>query len=98
VRADDRRAHAARQLGVPAGNGAERPVLSELRFRRLVAAETQEERLIALRRAVLLASGTLNVPDLAAACLDWSDARRREWLFQYHNMPSDQPSINGATQ
>jgi CRISPR system Cascade subunit CasB len=96
VREDNNRAHAARQLGVPSDNPNARPVMSDLRFRRLVAAETPEERLIALRRAVLLAGAAINVRDVAAACLDWSDTRRRRWLFQYHDVP-DQPGTTGAT-
>jgi CRISPR system Cascade subunit CasB len=83
VRADDRSAPTARQLGVQ--SGSDRPVLSALRFRRLIAAETPQDRLTALRRAVLLADATTNVRDTAAACLDWSDERRRRWAFEYYD-------------
>jgi CRISPR system Cascade subunit CasB len=95
VRVDDRSAHAARQLGVQ--SGSDRPVLSTLRFRRLIAAETPQDRLIALRRAVLLANATTNVRDLAAACLDWSDERRRRWAFEYYDAASAAPTVIGET-
>ena len=98
VRQDDRSAHAARQLG--AQSGSDRPVLSALRFRRLIAAETPQDRLTALRRAVLLANATTNVHDMAGACLDWSDERRRRWAFEYYDAARAAPqqsTISGET-
>jgi len=49
-----------------------------------MGADGPEERLTALRRAVALASGRINVRDVAAACLDWSEMRRRTWIFHYY--------------
>ncbi len=72
----------ARQLGASRGG---HPLMSTLRFRTLLAAETPEERLNALRRAVLLADAKVNVFDLAAACFDWSDTRRTRWAFDYYD-------------
>jgi CRISPR system Cascade subunit CasB len=98
IRADDRSKHAARQLGVQSGDG--RPVLSTLRFRRLIATETPQDRLPALRRVVLLAKATTNVRDMAAACLDWSDERRRRWAFEYYdaaNAAPTRPTVTGET-
>jgi CRISPR system Cascade subunit CasB len=83
VRTDKRDAHAARQLGVQ--SGSDRPVLSTLRFRSLLAAETPQDRLTALRRAVLLNDAAINVRDVASACLNWSDERRRRWAFEYYD-------------
>lgn len=77
-------ASAARQLGPgPAGI-----VMSWLRFRRLLQAGTEDERIIAFRRAVALAGGRMNVPDLAGSLLDWNDGRRRRWIMDYHNAPA----------
>lgn len=84
VREDDERFHAARQLGAPPGDPDVRARMSPLRFQRLIASQTLEERLTALRRAVALAGGTINVRELAAACLDWSEARRNRWIFEYY--------------
>ena len=83
VRQDDQSASAARQLGVQPGS--DKPQLSTLRFRSLLAADTPQDRLTALRRAVSLNNQTINVEDIAAACLDWSDERRRRWAFEYYD-------------
>jgi len=96
IRADDRSKHAARQLGVQSSDG--RPVLSTLRFRRLIATETPQERLTALRRAVLLANATTNVREVAAACLDWSDERRRRWAFEYYDAANAAPTERIVTR
>jgi|GEM_PF-1071211 len=71
----------ARRLG-----GAE-PVMSHLRFQRLLRAEG-EEAAIALRRAVVMADRRCNVERLAADLLvwdhpDWGEAARRRWIFDY---------------
>jgi CRISPR system Cascade subunit CasB len=97
VREDDPGLRAARSLGAPPGEPEERAAMSPLRFRRLMEAATPEERLVAFRRAVALARGRINVRDLAAACLDWSDNRRRRWIFEYYAAgyaaPSPAPAL-----
>ena len=81
---DERPEHPARTLGPPSLDAVEQAVMKPLRFRRLILAETEQDRLIALRRAVAMAEGKMNVRELAAACLDWSDNRRRRWIFEYY--------------
>ena len=71
------REHPARTLGPPSSEAVDQAVLKPLRFRRLIEADTPEERLILLRRAVALVGGAINVRELAAACLDWSERRRQ---------------------
>lgn len=79
---DNEQQRTARRLG--AQNG-EAPLMSPLRFRRLIQADTHEDRLIQFRRLIALAGHKVNVTDLATALLDWSDRRRRDWIFQYYN-------------
>lgn len=98
VREDDT-LPAARRLG---GGTDGRPLVSLLRFRRLIQAETAADRLIQFRRAVALAGQKLNVADLAEALLDWSERRRIAWIFRYHDAPpptSPQPQaeLEGAS-
>jgi CRISPR system Cascade subunit CasB len=66
--------------------------MSVLRFRRLIEASALEDRLTQLRRAVALADRTMQVRELAAACLDWSEKRRRRWIFEYHDAGFAAPS------
>lgn len=81
----------ARRLG-----GAE-PVMSHLRFQRLLRAEG-DEAATALRRAVLMADRRCNVFALAADLLVWDDPERgeearRRWIFDYFAAP--QPASGG---
>src|SRR5262249_51019140 len=78
------REHPARTLGPPSPAQVDQAAMKPLRFRRLIEAEDPEERLPLLRRAVQLADRKLSVRELAAACLDWSEKRRRRWLFEYY--------------
>jgi CRISPR system Cascade subunit CasB len=95
IREDDPRRPAARQLGAPSDQPDGRPAVSALRFRRLVEAETEDDRLTTLRRAVALAGRTMNVRDIASACLYWTEPRRRQWIFDYYNAGSAAPDGDG---
>jgi CRISPR system Cascade subunit CasB len=84
VREDRPGEHPARTLGPPSPEAVEQAAMKPLRFRRLIEAETPEDRLILLRRAVQLADRRLNLRELAAACLNWTKARRQCWIFEYY--------------
>lgn len=67
----------------------ERPLLSEDRFRQLMAAEEEGDALRTFRLVVGLADRTLPVFDLAESLFDWTDAyagsvRRRKWAFDFY--------------
>jgi len=85
VREDASGLSVARQLGPDQPDKPETAKLKPLRFRRVMEAATPDERLIALRRLVALAGGSLNQRDLADALLDWSDNRRQRWVYDYWN-------------
>jgi len=95
------REHPARSLGPPSLDRAEQAAMKPLRFRRLIEAEAPEDRLTAFRRAVQLAGQRLNPNEVAAACLDWSQARRQRWIFEYYNAgfaaPEPEPVSEEAT-
>lgn len=82
VRTDDD-ATVARRIG-RTGDPEKRAKMSRLRFRRLIQADTAEDVFVQFRRLVALADRKVNVEDLAAALLDWSDRRKRDWIFRYH--------------
>lgn len=91
VRQDVRPERVARQLGAQRDGTA---AMSELRFRRLVQADTADEQLTAFRRLVALAGRKLNVADLAEALLHWDDARRRRWAYAYYDAPDFEASLH----
>lgn len=61
--------------------GGQAPVLSQLRFQRLMRAEGAELSDL-LRRAIIMAERRCNVAALAADILHWEAARPR-WCFDY---------------
>lgn len=62
--------------------GGSDPLLSELRFQRLLRAEDDEMEDL-MRRAILVADRRCNVAALAGDLLFWGDAVRQRWCFQY---------------
>lgn len=91
VRKDVSTLPVARQIGKQPANIP--AAMSELRFRRLLQAESDEERLTAFRRLVQLVGGTLNVADLADSLWNWDhEDRRRRWIYAYHNAPDFTPT------
>lgn len=80
----------ARRLG-----GAE-PVLSPLRFQRMMRAEGAELT-DHLRRAIVMADRTCNVAALAADVLHWEAARPR-WCFQYFGADAPATTVEEKTE
>ena len=62
------------------------PVVSELRFRRLLGAEDRDEFLPLLRRAITLAGGEVDLESLAQSIWFWIERTRREWADQYYRL------------
>jgi CRISPR system Cascade subunit CasB len=94
----DRPEHPARTLGPPSASLSEQALMKPLRFRRLIEADTPQGRLDALRRAVRLADGRVNVRELAQACLDWSEGRRQRWIFEYYNAGFAAPAAEPVSE
>jgi CRISPR system Cascade subunit CasB len=84
----------ARQIGVQQDNTA---TMSDLRFRRLLQADTLDERLIGFRRLVALAGRRLNVADLATGLWHWgNEQERRRWIYAYHDAPNLQAGADAT--
>lgn len=82
----------AQRLGDRLGGG--KPVLSPLRFQRLLRAEN-DELTAHLRRAIIMADRRCNVAALAHDLLHWEAARPR-WCFDYFG--ADAPAnLSGET-
>jgi CRISPR system Cascade subunit CasB len=75
----------------------DRPLMSPLRFKRLLTATEDQDLLIAFRRAVALAGGrNIDVGDVASSLLDWSDRRRMRWAFDYYGASIAAPKQDGT--
>ena len=82
--------------------GADRPRLSEVRFRRLLHTGAGEERVAAFTRLVALLGGTANVSQLAADFLNWDHPDRgsrvrSRWAFDYYAAGAAAPSRASTT-
>jgi CRISPR system Cascade subunit CasB len=95
----------ARQIGPQGGpEDLDTALMKPLRFQRLMAASTPDERLAAMRRLVALAGGALNLRDLCGALLDWTEWRRIRWTYDYWgagqpalpNRPTNMPGKDTA--
>lgn len=62
--------------------GGTEPVLSTLRFQRLMRAEG-DELVESLRRAIIMADGRCNVAALGPDILFWGETVRARWCFHY---------------
>ena len=82
---------AARQLGPDSLDTPETAILKPLRFRRLIEATEDDDRLTAFRRMVALAGGRLPVRDLAHGLLFWSDELKTRWIYHYWNVVRPPP-------
>jgi CRISPR system Cascade subunit CasB len=70
--------------------GRDSSLVSEQRFRRLVACKTHPELFSPLLRIVHLASDQVPVKDLARGIYYWNDKTRRDWTFDYYNQLLEQ--------
>lgn len=76
--------------------GGEPPVLSTLRFQRLMRAEG-EELTDHLRRAIIMAERRCNVAALAADLMQWEAARPR-WCFHYFGAEAPAKALEEKTE
>ncbi len=76
--------------------GGDDPMLSQLRFQRLMRAEG-DDLTAQLRRAISMADRRCNVAALAADLLHWGAARPR-WCFQYYGADAPQKNSEEPTE
>lgn len=77
--------------------GEDRPILSQLRFRRLLTTQSGEALVAAFTRLVRLLDGKVNVNELARDFIDWShpirgQQVRRKWAFDYYAAGTSAPA------
>ena len=71
----------AEQMAMASGD---KPVVSELRFRRLLQCE-RSELYVALIRVIRILDGCADIHDLANDCYYWGDNVRKCWAFNYYS-------------
>jgi CRISPR system Cascade subunit CasB len=78
--------------------GGDNAIMRPLRFRRLLEATEDRDLLTVFRRAVALAGAkNINLGDVAASLLDWSDRRRMRWAFDYYGAGVASPKLSDTT-
>jgi CRISPR system Cascade subunit CasB len=88
----ERRVSLPRQMGTVRSSGGG-PMVSDLRFRRLLKCRTPDELYPALRRVVgLLKNHNLraDVMSLAQSVFYWGENMRKEWAYEYYATESQQ--------
>lgn len=85
VRDDAPGQHPMRGLGPSRPNEPDTAKLKPVRLRQLLAARDPDELAQAFRRLVALADRRIDVGELAAGLLLWSDAVRTRWAFTWHD-------------
>lgn len=76
----------ARQLAQPRGDQpGSAPVVSELRFRRLLRIQDHAELYPMLLRLVRLLDSQADVFSLAQGAYGWGDAQRKRWAYDYYD-------------
>jgi len=85
VREDHPARSVASLLGLNHSSDDKTAIMSPLRFRRLLQATEPDEILVAFRRMIALARGSLPVTDLSRSLLDWNEERKRRWVYDYWN-------------
>jgi len=68
---------------LPRKLGGKEPVLSPLRFDRLIHSEAEDLE-TAIRRALPMVDNKANVAHLGEALLFWTDKTRTNWCFEYY--------------
>lgn len=87
----------ARRMGEwIAGKGG--PRLSELRFKRLLAAQDRKEWYPLMRRALALLDDTADLLSLAQAAWWWNDNTRQRWANDYYRSSLKPEIQQGETQ
>jgi CRISPR system Cascade subunit CasB len=89
--------------GKESASGEDRPLLSEVRFRRLLQTEPGDAWVKATVRLVALLDGVVNVDDLARDFLAWYDPDRRDrvkikWAKEYYAVRQSDVAVDTNSQ
>jgi len=104
VREDRRSERVAASIGDPRGGAESTPLITPLRFKRLMSAREPDDLLIAFRRVIAILGRTANVKDLAHVLLAFTDPDERRadiartrFAFDYHGAGQFAPDAEPAS-
>lgn len=69
--------------------GSDKPVVSELRLRRVLENDDIEALFTSLTRIVPMVQGAVDVQSLAVDVFHWGDVVRKRWAYQYYGAAED---------
>lgn len=96
IREDDSQKRFGRKIGREKIEDEKSAALSTLRFRRLLEAETEEEIAALFRRAIAIAGGAVNVPDVAWTLLFFErEETKRRLILDYYGA-AERPETKSA--
>ena len=71
----------AEQMATP--KSGDKPVISGLRFRRILAIKERGELYVVLIRVIRMLGGTVNLRDLAESVYWWNTKTKKDWAYKY---------------
>lgn len=73
-------------IGQMAGVGQDKAPVSELRFRRLLQAETPSDLFRQLRRVLAMLGEDVDLLAMADDAINWGERRRKRWAYAYYGL------------
>jgi CRISPR system Cascade subunit CasB len=83
VKTDDQNRSFAEAMGTKK-QGSDQPIVSDLRFRRILRVEDQDELYTTMIRVIRMLDGNVNVTDLATSVFFWNEQTRKRWASLYY--------------
>lgn len=71
-------------MGSSSKAGSDRATVSDLRFRKLLRTDDNDELYIMMIRMIRMMDENVNVKDLARSIYFWNDQTKRKWASQYY--------------
>ena len=84
IREDEPSRPAAARMGSSDKPGGDRPLVSDLRFRRLLRTEDDNELFLMMIRMIRMLGDRVNVKDTAMSVFFWNEQTRKKWASLYY--------------
>lgn len=84
IREDEPGRSMAAKMGSSEKQGTDRPVVSDLRFRRLLRTEDDNEMYLMMIRMIRMLDNKANVKDAAISVFTWDEKTRKKWASRYY--------------